>query len=310
MNQILSIESQKKKKSSMNGPIEIKAIIKFFAIVIMLFGIVLSSEGIYAVYRNIDDRKPANIPNVSIGRKNDKAIVKVEHNVEISTITYYWDNGEETVIPIGNKTAEEEITLLGYDSTLYIKVEDINRKQVTYQKEYNLTGQDITKPSIEVSTENGNNKMTITAKDETAISYLSYQWEGEEEVIVNRESDDQTEIKQEITLTPGTKKITIKAVDQNNNEEQIEKEIVISTSEPEMSILREKDEEIIIQAMDKDGVKDIVVNLNGKKYSARDINQKDVRVGPLQLRKGTNTISVEVTNISGYTKTGTTELEY
>ena len=306
MNQILSIENQKNKTSK---PIEIKGIIKFFAFTIMIFGIILCSQGIYNIYKNVDAKKPENIPNVKIGRNNDKAILNIEHNTQIAKITYYWDNGAKTVLPVGALSTNQEITLLGYDSTLYLIVEDINGKQVSYQKQYLLTGQDITKPSIEIKTENGSNTMTITAKDETAIAYLSYQWEGEEPVIVDYEQEGQKEIIKSITLTPGTKKITIMAEDMNGNTEQIEKEIVATTSEPEINITQKADK-IIIEANDKDGIKDVIVNLNGAVYALRDINLKELKAGPLPLQEGNNTISVEVINVSGYKKTQTKELQY
>ena len=305
MNQILATE---KRKANKGKTLEIKGVVRFFAIAMMIFGIVLSSEGCYSFYRQVDDRKPANIPTVTVERFNDKAIISMKHNVEISKITYHWDNGEENVIPIGSQIAQEEITLLGYDSTLYLTIEDINQKKVTYQKPYQLTGVDITKPIIEeLHTQYGNNKMTITAKDETAIYSLTYWWEGEEPVTIKAESENQTEIKEEVLLTPGTKKIFIQAEDRNGNIEEIEKEILITTSIPEAYVLLDGDK-IIIQAKDKDGVKDIVVNLNGQRYANRNINLKEVKVGPLQLQKGNNIISVEVTNISGYTKKASTEI--
>lgn len=313
MNQILAIENKKKekkqKKQRNSGPLEIKGIVRFFGIVIMIFGIVLAGQGSYAIYKDFDDRKPANIPYVSVGRVNDKAILYVEHNVEIATISYSWNNGEETVIPVGNLTAQEMITLLNDNSTLNITIEDINGKQVSYQKQFLLEGVDITKPVIDIKTADGNDKMTITATDETAILYLSYQWDDEEPVIIDYETEGQTEIKQDVPLTPGTRTITIKAEDLNGNIEQIEKEIVTSTSKPKMTITQNKNE-IIVGATDTDGVKDIVINLNGKRYSARDINLKEVQVGPLTLQEGNNTISIEVTNVSGYTETATTELQY
>ena len=311
MNQILSTENKKNKNNSIHGPMEIRGIIRFFAVAILIFGIVLAGEGSFAIYKNVDDRKPANIPAVTIGRINDQAIVQVKHNVPISKITYYWDNGEKNVIPIGDNVAQEEITLLGYNSTLYLIVEDENGKQVSYQKQYLLDGVDITKPVIEAPvTQNGSDKMMITAKDETALSYLSYQWEGEEEVFIDAQTENQKEIKQEVTLTPGKKKITIKAEDMNGNVDILEKEILISTSKPKMTI-RINGDKIIVGATDKDGVKDIIINLNGERFAARDVNQKKVEVGgPLVLKPGNNTISIEVTNISGYTEKATTEIPY
>ncbi len=312
MNQILAVENKKKekvKKIRTGRPIEIKGIVRFFAIAIMTFGLIFIGQGSYAIYKNAEDIKPANIPTVLIGRVNDKAIVQVQHNVEISKIVYSWNNGEEQAIPVGNTQAKEEITLLGYDSILNITVEDINGKKVKYQKQYMLTGVDITKPTIDIEAKDGNDKVTITAKDETEISYISYQWEGEEPVTIDATTEGQKEIKQEIPLTVGTKKITIIAEDTNGNIEKVEREMVISTAKPKMT-LRRKGKAISIVAEDKDGIKSIIVNLNGKESKLTDINQKKVTVGYLYLREGNNTISIEVTNISGYTEKATTELQY
>ena len=314
MNQILAVENKKKekvktKKIKTGRPIEIKGIVMFFAVIIMVFGLTLAGQGSYALYKNIDDRKPENIPYVAIGRVNDKAIIKVAHNIEISKIVYSWNDGEESAIPIGSTRAEEEITLLGYDSVLNLTIEDINGKKVKYQKQYLLTGVDITKPSINIEAKDGANKITIIAEDETEIDHLIYQWDGDNPVSVKAAQVGQKKIEQIVELTLGTKNIIVTAVDKNGNVEEIEKEIVTSTSKPEMSVIRNK-EKITVKASDKDGVKDIVINLNGEIYKAENINRKSVRVGPVTLREGNNTISVEVTNINGYTERATAEIQY
>lgn len=315
MNQILTVEQvekkrkEKEKKIKTGRPVEIKGIIKFFAIAILTFGITFIGQGSYAIYREIEDKNPINLPTVMIHRENDKCIVQVQNNIEISKLVYSWNNGEKTAIPVGSTTAEEEITLLGYDSTLNITIEDINGKSVKYQKQFILTGEDITKPSIEFETEDGNENMTIIAKDETAISYIQYQWDNEEPITVDATQENQQEIKQQVPLTVGTKKIKIIAVDANNNIEKIEKEIVTSTSKPKVVVKRDK-QKISIEAEDTDGIKDIVVNLNGKEESVTNINRKSVKVGYLYLREGNNTLSIEVTNVNGYTEKATAELQY
>ena len=139
--------------------------------------------------------------------------------------------------------------------------------------------------------------------------HYHYQWDGEEAVKVNAETQEQKEIRREVTLTPGNKKIKVVVEDANGNVEQKEKEIVITTSKPKMTINHHKNE-IVVGATDQDGIRDIVINLNGKKYTSKNINQKSVQAGPLQLQEGNNTISIEVTNINGYTETATTELQY
>ena len=119
MNQILAVENKKKEKVKKVGrPIEIKGIVMFFAIIIIVFGFTLAGQGTYALYKDIEDKKPENIPYVTIERINDKAIVQISSNIEISKLVYSWNNGEESAIPIGSNDAREEITLLGYDSVL------------------------------------------------------------------------------------------------------------------------------------------------------------------------------------------------
>ncbi len=311
MNQILVTEksSNRTNKNTNKNKIEIAPIIRFFAVSIMMFGIVMLGQGSYAIYRNAEDRKPSNVPYVTIGRINDRAILYVEHNVEISKITYSWNNGEENVIPVGTTNTKEEILLSGYDSILNITIEDINGKQVTFKKQYYLNNEDITKPTIEIYAEDGNDKLIITAKDETEIKYVSYKWGDEETVVIPATEKGQKQIQKEITLTPGTKTIKVIAEDRNGNIEQKEKEVVISTSRPIMTIYKGNGE-FTLNVVDKDGVKDIKINLNGQTFVKEDINLKEVTVGVLKLKEGNNTISIEVTNVSGYTQKVTTELQY
>lgn len=314
MNQILAVENKKKekvktKKIRTGRPIEIKGIVMFFAVIIMVFGLTLAGQGSYALYKDIDDRKPENIPYVTIGRVNDKAIVQISSNIEISKLVYSWNNGEESAIPIGSTNAREEITLLGYDSVLNLTIEDMNDKRVKFQKQYLLTGVDITKPVVEIETKDGNDKMKIVAKDETGIAYITYQWEDGEPVTVNADQQGQTEMIVQVPLTVGLKKIKIIAVDINGNIEEIEREITTSTSRPKMTLRRNK-QKISIEIEDKDGIKSIKANLNGEEYEITNVNRKKVKVGYLYLREGNNTISVEVTNVNDYTEKATAELQY
>ena len=314
MNQILAVENKKKekvktKKIRTGRPIEIKGIVMFFAVIIMVFGLTLAGQGSYALYKDIDDRKPENIPYVTIGRVNDKAIVQISSNIEISKLVYSWNNGEESAIPIGSTNAREEITLLGYDSVLNLTIEDMNGKRVKFQKQYLLTGVDITKPVVEIETKDGNDKMKIVAKDETGIAYITYQWEDGEPVTVNADQQGQTEMIVQVPLTVGLKKIKIIAVDTNGDIEEIEREITTSTSRPKMTLRRNK-QKISIEIEDKDGIKSIKANLNGEEYEITNVNRKKVKVGYLYLREGNNTISVEVTNVNDYTDKGTAELQY
>ena len=313
MNQILAIENRKKepkqKKQSSGRAIETRGIVRFFAIVIIIFGLVLIGEGSYAMYKEAADKNPANMPKVMVSREGDKVIVSVEHATEISKVIYSWNNGEATEVPQGGLTAYEEILLPNQNSILNIIIEDMNGKTAHYQKEYIVEGMDVTKPTINIQVADGSKKMTITAEDETALSYLSYQWEGEEVVREEATIDTQTKIEKEIDLTPGTRKITIIAEDSSGNKEQIEKEIIATTSKPKMQLIR-NGREFIIEATDEDGITEIKLNLNGKQYVNPVNKEKYIKIGPALLQDGNNTILVEVTNVNGYTEKAATEIKY
>lgn len=313
MNQILMVEKKKKepkqKKQSRGGAIETKGIVRFFAIVILIFGLVLVGEGSYAIYKEVADKNPENQPKVMVSREGDKVIINVEHTTEISKVIYSWNNGEATEVPQGGLTAYEEILLPNQNSILNITIEDMKGKKVQYQKEYIVEGMDVTKPTINIQVADGSKKMTITAEDETALSYLSYQWEGGEAVREEATSETQTKIEKEIDLTPGTKKIIIIAVDNSGNREQIEKEIIATNSKPKMQLIR-NGREFIIEATDEDGITEIKLNLNGKQYVNPVNSQKYIKIGPALLQDGENTILVEVTNVNGYTEKAATTIKY
>lgn len=311
MNQILTTEKkkQKEKKQNSGSTIEIKGIVRFFAVIMIIFGIALIGGGSYTIYKEAADKNPANMPKVIVSRESDTVILNVEHTTEISKVIYSWNDGEATEVPQGGKTAYEEILLPNQNSILNITIEDMNGKRVSYQKEYIVEGMDIKKPTIDIKVADGSKKMTITAEDETAIAYLSYQWENEEAVVIEVETEIQTKIEKEIDLTPGTKKIIIIAEDASGNIEQVEKEIVATTSEPKMQLIR-NGQQIIIEASDEDGITEIKLNLNGKQYVNPVNNQKYIKIGPALLQEGNNTILVEVTNVSGYTKKAATEISY
>lgn len=313
MNQILTVEKKRKepkqKKQRSGGTIETKGIVRFFAIVIMIFGLVLVGEGSYAMYKEVADKNPANLPKVMVSREGDKVLVSVEHTAEISKVIYSWNNGETTEVPQGGLTAYEEILLPNQNSILNIIIEDMNGKTAHYQKEYIVEGMDVTKPTIHIQVADGSKKMTITAEDETALSYLSYQWEGEDVVREEATSEMQTKIEKQIDLTPGTKKITIIAEDASSNKEQIEKEIIATTSKPKMQLIR-NGREFIIEATDEDGITEIKLNLNGKQYVNPVNKEKYIKIGPALLQEGNNTILVEVTNVNGYMEQAATEIKY
>ena len=315
MNQILVTEKKKKNKKTSRGPIEIKGIVRFFAVFIMLFGIVLAGEGSYALYKEIDESKPENIPNLTLTRDGDTIILQVEHNTEISKVNYRWNDGEENSIPEGTTYVEEEILLPDGNNVLNITVIDMKNREYQFIKEYNLEGVDITKPNIEVTqTEEGTANISIVASDETAITEMTYKINDEQEVTVQATEDGQKEITQDITLPEGQNTLTVVARDTTDNVTTYEKQIIVS-SKPTIEIVSQEGNTITLKISDKYGLKDVIVNLNGKVYSSRDIDQnpnvnKNEIYVPLELQSGNNLLSIEVTNVNGLKGSASTQLQH
>ena len=301
MNQILITEKKKKSKKAQRGPIEVKGIVRFFAVFIMIFGIILASEGSYALYKEIDESRPENIPDLTITRDGDVLLLQVDHNTEISKINYRWNDGEVNSIPEGTTYAEEEILLPDGNNVLNITVIDMKNREYQFIKEYNLEGVDITKPNIDVTqTEEGTANISISATDE-------------KEVVIEATEEGQKEIKKDITLPEGQSTLTVVAKDATGNTTTYEKQIIAS-SKPTIEIVSKEGNVITLKIADKYGLKDVVVNLNGKVYESKDIdknpnlNKNEIYV-PLELQSGNNVLSIQVINVNGLEGTAATQLQ-
>ena len=81
MNQILMIDNNKnknkKEKKASGGPIEISSIARFFAIAILLFGLVLSGSGAYAMVTASQESANSVIPEVSMERSGNTVNVTI-----------------------------------------------------------------------------------------------------------------------------------------------------------------------------------------------------------------------------------------
>lgn len=314
MNQILVTEKKKKNKKVSRGPIEIKGIVRFFAVFIMLFGIVLASEGSYALYKEIDESKPENIPDLTLTRDGDTILLQVEHNTEISKINYRWNDGEENSIPEGTTYVEEEILLPDGNNILNITVIDMKNREYQFVKEYNLEGVDITKPNVEVTqTEEGTANISIVASDETAIKEMTYKINDEQEIVIQATEEAQKEITEDITLPEGQNALTVVAKDAADNITTYEKQIIVS-SKPTIEMVSQEGNILTLKISDKYGLKDVIVNLNGKVYESRDIDQnpnvnKNEIYVPLELQSGNNVLSIEVLNVNGLKGAASTQIQ-
>ena len=291
MNQILYVGDNKN-----NGPVAVKSVIKFFAIVIIIFGIILIGEGTYSMYKGIVANSGNNIPTVYMNRVNDTVVIKAENNIEIAKLIYSWNKGEETVLLPNNKAVEEVVLLPNENSILNVTIVDIKGKETKFMQQWNIEGIDIKKPEMEIATDDSSRKITIIARDETQIDYLIYKWNNEAETRVNGTERNKLEIQKTIDMKLGENKLTVTAVDKNGNTNTLEKTIIIS-SKPTIAV-KQSNSKIHIVINDEVSIKTVSININGQVYAGEYEAQKQLKLN-VPLKQGNNTVSITVTNESG-----------
>lgn len=294
MNQILSVENKKKGKNK--GPVEIKKVTRFFAIVILLFGFLLMGKGSYAIVKNmnlIPNQNQDVKPTIDLVKEQDKMIsFKATYKRELVKIVYQWNDGEEKEIPgNGSNVIEGNIELPVGQNVLNIKIVDIRGQETSYKKEYTV---DAEKPQLAIGAEDG--KVKIIAKDMVALSYITYRWDDQEEKKVEPKEDSKAQIEITIDTLKGKHDLTVVAVNSNNLSETVTRGITGAT---EPKTWAEQDKDIIyIHATDEDGVNIIDIVLNGKKYKVDYTTQPSKEIVlPLRLQQGENRISIKAYNI-------------
>lgn len=294
MNQILSF------RNSEYNQRQLKKNVKFFAIFSIIFALILIIEGGWKLYKNRNAEVDIDTPVINITRNGSKTILNISSNIGIQKIYYTWNDGiENEIVKTGEKQVVEEISNnIGiYD--LNLKVVDSDGNTVSYDPvkiayEQNevvdwtvLVADDKVKPSISLSAIQG--KVVIEASDDVLMSYITYSWNGGEEVKVTGLSEDEKNIKTEIDVLKGDNKLKVKAFDKAGNVKEYERD-VHGTDGPKIAVKRENDE-IIITVTDEYGITKIEYNFNGQEKVLENITEKTYEI-KLPLVDGENYIIV------------------
>lgn len=296
MNQILYTSNQKKK----GGPLEINTILRMFAILCILFGIILVGQASFAMLNNKEDGSKTE-PVVTINQEGNILKVNVKHDKIIDKIIYSWNENQEIILQgKGRIELEEIIDIPVGNNTLILKVIDIEGKTVSYSQMYDLLDGDSVKPEIELLLEGS--KVKIVAKDETEIDYIIYYWNEEDETRVDVREDSLKQIEEKIDILKGENTLTIIAVDKAGNEE-IKEQTYKGAKKPKIELSRSENE-LIIKVTDEEGIQKIEYTLNGTYYSTDpqntgvSLNMKEVEMKQ-PLIQGENKITIKAYNISG-----------
>lgn len=226
MNQILQVQETRKKTSN---PVDIKKILLFFAVSLIIFGAILLGQGAYTVYKNSKNKKvepvtppgsgsaqePTYIaPTITLTKTEDnKLIINVASQVAISHIIYNWNNEVSATLNEEGKTnIEEIIEIPAGENIINISVIDSNGKETKKQETYVI---EQSKPIIELSVVGSNIKIKVTSKVE--LSYITYKWNSETENKDDMKTyEDKTKFETQLKIPIGQNTLKIVAVDKNN----------------------------------------------------------------------------------------------
>lgn len=300
MNQILSFQTIG------NSKIQLKKVIRFFSIFIILFALILVIEGSFGYYKNKNKKVVIKeTPDINIQRDNGTTILNITSNIGVQKVIYSWNDGiEDSVEEGGKNNVEVKIPTTIGTNDLNIKIIDSNGNTIVYNpvkisyeenQEENVNWEeaiktDKTKPKVSIESVKG--KIVITATDDVKMSYVTYSWNGEEENKITGLSDDEKTLTTEIDSTnvkKGTNKLIVKAYDKAGNVETVEKEVQ-GANGSEIQVNQENGE-LVVNVKNDINITKIEYNFNGEEKTIDNINQKEYTF-KLQMKDGENKILI------------------
>lgn len=293
MNQILSTQMPNNNNRNRGKKANIKTIIIFFCIVILLFGISIAVVGVYSELNSkkqetskVEETKTE--PRIDVVENENMLTISVSHDKEISNIKYNW-NGEESIQINGDGTnkLEEQIQIPVGTNIITIIATDINGVTKEFKAEY--TGVETINPTIDLKQED-NNILKIICKNETIISKITYYFDQEEPKI--QEFNDTT-AEVSIKTIQGEHKLTIIIEDIDGKKKEETNTIYI----PNLEVPTDT-QSFIITASDSRGIEKVTIQFNDNEEEEIAVNDTKFEK-TIPLEDGENRIIVKVYNTDG-----------
>ena len=300
MNQILSEEKpQNKKRRTSKTSLHSNVVV--FAIILIIFGIGMTSVGAYSYFSNSSNNENSSIANtkteplITIERESATVInIVVTHDKQIANITYSINGGESKKVE-GNGTngLKEEVELPVGESNITITAQDINGVTSSYQSTYQVEQ----KPTITL--EQVDNKIQVTTESKINIDYIKYYWDEDEQ---NARQDTINDVKNVtlIDVLEGMHTLNIKVVDIEGNE-TIKSQKVKGDNKPNLKVTTDK-KSFIIKASDDENLSKIEITFNSGEKQTEEINAKEYSKN-IELQTRINTLIVTVYNENGLSET-------
>ena len=299
MNQILFTENKKK-----NNMQDTKKIVLFFAVTLIVFGLILAGQGsfgLYKKYANNDSKKidEASTKIQATQLATGEIQITVDSKVGISELIYNWNtDSSQTISEKGATYVQELVTAPSGENTLTIKTIDLNGKQVTKQETFTLI---MDKPEIALTLVGNNIKIIVTSK--TNLSYVSYKWNTEAEQKIDMVTyEDKTKLEKEVEIPIGTNTLLVTAVDINSNKAEKSQEIKGVTKPKSAPLVQ--GEYIYFEVTADEDIKQVDFVFNGEAYVIKkeiiqQSNQLRKVTYRLKLKEGMNYLKIKSTTESG-----------
>lgn len=272
MNQILMTEDNnrnykaKKPKVHSNKPIGTSSIVKVFAILILIFGLALVGNTVYAMMQSAKEAQLNKEPEVTTQRSGNEVTIIAKCESGIRTMVYSWNDSTEKVIFGRNNTElKQTINIPTGESRLNITIINSKGKQSKFVKNYIQEAKDVTEPVIKIDSVNADIKITIT--DDTALDYVVYKYGDSDEVKITANPDNPTLIERTIQARPGQYTLKIEAVDKAQNYATKEQDVK-GVNKPVIEVTPDPNDPsyIIIKATDEEGLRMISYYINQQEY--------------------------------------------
>jgi len=302
MNQILSVENTKNKKPKS----AIHSILIVFSVILIIFGIGLTSTGAYSYYRGLTSGLDKSIvseestkPVITTERVNASTInIVVTHDKGIVSLTYSINDGQAIEVNCDNKMEfKQEVELPIGSSKLTIIAKDINGISSSYENTFEVED----KPNITLEQVDGKIKATIESKNN--IDYVMYYWD-EDEANAMKGTINNTKTEPMIDVLEGTHTLNIIAVDVNGNQTKKSQKI-IGDNKPKIDV-KTNGKVFRIIASDDEGLSKIEYTFNSQEMQTEEVSDKEY-TKDLELQAGKNNLTVTVYNKNGLSETTTVE---
>ncbi|MCI9365764.1 MAG: hypothetical protein HFJ54_04060 [Clostridia bacterium] len=256
-----------------SGPASIKSIVRFFAISIIVLGVIFIGEGSYALYeydklnREVIDNT---VPEIAFDRNENNAVINITHNKGISRISYHWNDELDTIVRGNDQSTVvlDNISISAGRNTLHVTATDINGKSSESSYEYAYDGICIDLSVIDST------YLKITTSDVTGLSDITFKWNNSDEIRAYAKTEDPTVIEQMTEIPTGLNTLSITAV--NSSGKTLTKTQDVKGIHPPVIQLFIQDNNLIVDVTDEEGIAKItqqinveeekVINLNGEKH--------------------------------------------